>query len=157
VILIFRYNNNSTDFAQYLWSQPTIEWAMQIFTFYADKILCIINYALFILCCAAATQRGSWPPRSWGFLDLTQRLNTVGRTPLDEWSARRRDLYLTTHNTHDRQISMPPVGFKPTISAGEWPQTYGLDRAAIGTGINYALALYNFYVQRYGFSLSMRR
>jgi hypothetical protein len=24
---------------------------------------------------------------------------TVGRTPLDEWSARRRDLYLTTHNT----------------------------------------------------------
>jgi len=29
---------------------------------------------------------------------------TVGRTPLDEWSARRRDLYLTTHNTHNRQI-----------------------------------------------------
>jgi len=40
------------------------------------------------------------------------------RTPLDEWSARRRDLYLTTHDTHNRQISMPPVGFKPTISAG---------------------------------------
>ena len=32
----------------------------------------------------------------------TQRCATVGRTPLDEWSARRRDLYLTTHNTHDR-------------------------------------------------------
>ena len=46
---------------------------------------------------------------------------TVGRTPLDEWSARRRDLYLTTHDTHNRQISMPPVGFKHTISAGEWP------------------------------------
>ena len=29
----------------------------------------------------------------------TQRRTTVGRTPLDEWSARRRDLYLTTHNT----------------------------------------------------------
>jgi len=28
---------------------------------------------------------------------------------------------------------MPPVGFKPTISAGEWPQTYALDRAANGT------------------------
>jgi hypothetical protein len=27
----------------------------------------------------------------------------IGRTPLDEWSAHRRDLYLTTHNTHDRQ------------------------------------------------------
>ena len=53
------------------------------------------------------------------FLDHTQRCSTVGRTPLDEWSARRRDLYLTTHDTHNRQISMPPVGFEPTISAGE--------------------------------------
>ena len=69
------------------------------------------------------------------FLDHTQRRTTVGRTPLDEWSARRRDLYLTTHNTHKRQTSMPPVGFEPTISAGERPQTYTLDRAATGTGI----------------------
>ena len=29
---------------------------------------------------------------------------------------------------------MPPVGFEPTISAGEPPQTYALDRAATGTG-----------------------
>ena len=29
---------------------------------------------------------------------------------------------------------MPPVGFKPTISAGERPQTYTLDRAATGKG-----------------------
>jgi len=28
------------------------------------------------------------------FLDHTQRRSTVGRTTLDEWSARRRDLYL---------------------------------------------------------------
>ena len=55
------------------------------------------------------------------FLDHTQRRSTVGRTPLDEWSARLRDLYLTTHDTHNRQISMPPVGFEPTISAGERP------------------------------------
>jgi hypothetical protein len=51
------------------------------------------------------------------------------------WSVRRRDLYLTTHNTHNTQTSMPPAGFESTISAGEWPQTYALDRAAIGTGI----------------------
>ena len=68
------------------------------------------------------------------FLDHTQRRSTVGRTPLDECSARRRDLYLTTHNTHNRQTTMPPVGFEPTISAGKWPQTYALDRAATGTG-----------------------
>ena len=39
----------------------------------------------------------------------------------------------TQHN--NRPTSMPPVGFEPTISAGERPQTYALDRAATGTGI----------------------
>ena len=34
------------------------------------------------------------------FLDHTQRLTTVGRTPPEEWPACRRDLYLTTHNKH---------------------------------------------------------
>ena len=29
---------------------------------------------------------------------------------------------------------MLPVGFEPTISAGERPQTYAFDRAASGTG-----------------------
>ena len=29
---------------------------------------------------------------------------------------------------------MSPVGFEPTISAGERPQTYALDRAGTGTG-----------------------
>ena len=28
----------------------------------------------------------------------------------------------TTHDTHNRQISMPPVGFEPKISAGERPE-----------------------------------
>ena len=63
------------------------------------------------------------------FLDHTQRRITVGRTPLDESSARRRDLYLTTHDTHNRQISMPPVGFEPTISAGERPAAAHLLRS----------------------------
>jgi hypothetical protein len=55
------------------------------------------------------------------FLDHTQRRTTVGRTPLDERSARRRDLDLTTHDTHNRQISMPPMGVEPTISVSERP------------------------------------
>jgi hypothetical protein len=33
------------------------------------------------------------------FRDHTQPRATVGMTPLDEWAARRRDLYLTTHTT----------------------------------------------------------
>ena len=36
------------------------------------------------------------------FLDHTQRRTTVGGIPLVEWSARRRDLYLTTHNTRNK-------------------------------------------------------
>jgi len=68
------------------------------------------------------------------FLDHTQGHTTVGRTPPGERAARHRDLYMTIHNTHNSQTSMPPVGFKPTISTGERPQTYALDRAATGTG-----------------------
>jgi hypothetical protein len=56
------------------------------------------------------------------FLDHKQRRSTVGMTPLDEWSARRKDIYLTTHDTHNGQISITPVGFEPRISVGERPQ-----------------------------------
>jgi len=59
---------------------------------------------------------------------------TIGRTPLDEWSARNRDLYLTTHYTRKGETSMPPVGFEPTIPASKRPQTQALDRAATGIG-----------------------
>jgi hypothetical protein len=41
------------------------------------------------------------------FRDFTITHTTLGRTPLDDGPARRRDLYLTTHNTHKRQTSMP--------------------------------------------------
>jgi len=47
------------------------------------------------------------------FLDHTQRSTKVGRNPLDEWSACRRELYLTKHNTHKRQTSMPRRDSKP--------------------------------------------
>ena len=68
------------------------------------------------------------------FLHHTQRRTTVSRTPLDEWSARRRVLYLTTLNTHNRQTSMSPAGFEPTTPVSERLQTYALDRVATGTG-----------------------
>jgi hypothetical protein len=35
---------------------------------------------------------------------------------------------------------MPLVGFEPTISAGERPKTYDLDRTATGTGARSAVA-----------------
>jgi hypothetical protein len=70
----------------------------------------------------ATTSSGPETSLSLRLHDHTQRRTTFCRTPLGEWSPRRRDLYLTTHDTHNRQISMPPVGFEPTISAGERPQ-----------------------------------
>ena len=68
------------------------------------------------------------------FLDHTLRRTTVGWTPLDERSARRTDLYLTTNNTHNRQTSTPPVGFETRIPASERPQIHALDRVATGIG-----------------------
>jgi len=92
----------------------------------------IKSLIFFLWCCGTTRARAS---SFLGFLDHTQRRNTVAGTPLDEWSARRRDLYLTTHNIHNRQTSMPPAGFEPTIPAGERPQSYVLDHPAIGTAI----------------------
>jgi hypothetical protein len=40
------------------------------------------------------------------FLDHTQRLTTVDRTPLDERPARRRDPCLTKHNNHNRHACL---------------------------------------------------
>jgi hypothetical protein len=74
------------------------------------------------------------------FLDHTQRRATVGRAPLDEWSVRRRDLYLITQHSQQTNIHAPG-GFEPTISAGERPKTYALDRVAIGTGRSLLLVI----------------
>ena len=78
----------------------------------------------------------SWPrpPQVWS-IEITLRhtvIIRIGRNPLDERSARRRDLYLTTHNTHNRRASMTPAGFKPAIPASERPQTHTLHRETAG-------------------------
>ena len=98
-----------------------------------------------LFCCFFWRNSPQWARASsfMRFLDHTQRRTTVDRTPLDEWSACRRDLYLTSHNTHNRQTSMPPVGIEPTIPASERPQTYALDHAANGTGVAYWIIHWN--------------
>jgi hypothetical protein len=111
----------------------------------ANYIFICFPYCLFVCLffgCGAPTQRVSWPPHSWDILDHTQWRTTFGRTPLDEWSARHRDLYLTTHNTHNRQTSTPPADHKPTIPAGERPQTHAPDSAATGTGLVFTYTPY---------------
>jgi hypothetical protein len=88
------------------------------------------NDAIFKVLFVCFWRVGPPPSPQWGrassftrFLDHIQRRTTVGRTPLNEWPARRWDLYLTTYNTHNTQTFMTPQGFKPTIAAGEQPQT----------------------------------
>ena len=69
------------------------------------------------------------------FLDHIQRRTVVGRNPLDEWSAPHRDLYLTTHSTHNRHTKIHvPGGIEPTTSVRERPQSHTLDRVATGIG-----------------------
>ena len=52
------------------------------------------------------------PLHCWGF-EVTLLNTTIGMTPLEEWSARSTDIYLTTLNTHKRLTSMPRRDSKP--------------------------------------------
>jgi hypothetical protein len=101
-----------------------------------EKIAAVCPVFCLFIFGAAAPPSGQGPPHSWCSLDHTQWRTTLGRTPLDEWSAHHRDLYLTTHNTCKKDTSMPLVGIEPTISAGERPHTYALDHAATETCIS---------------------
>jgi len=74
-------------------------------------------------------------PHYYQGVTITLRHTTLGRTPLDECSARRRELYLTTHNIHKRQTSIPPAGFETAFPGSEWLQAHALDRAATGIGV----------------------
>jgi hypothetical protein len=74
-----------------------------------------IRYRCYI--CLFLAQRHQWARASsfTRFLDHTQRRTTVGRTPLNELSARRRDLYLTTHSTHNKHPCSGGIFFKWSI------------------------------------------
>ena len=53
------------------------------------------------------------------FINHTRWRITVGRNLLGEWSARRRDFYPITHNTHNRQTSIRPGGIR-THNLSRW-------------------------------------
>ena len=59
------------------------------------------------------------PGRPLWLSSIALRHTTVGRAPLDEWSARLRELYLTTHDAHKRQTSMLAARYKPAIPASD--------------------------------------
>jgi hypothetical protein len=113
-----------------------------------DYVYCALHYVYFHPCATPTLPRlgpsisGSTAIVGLGLLYEVSRSHsvghtTIGRTPLDEWSARRRDLYLRTHNTHKRQTDMPLAGFESAIPASERPLTHVLHCAA--TEISYVL------------------
>ena len=67
--------------------------------------------------------------------------HTHGRNSLDERSAHRRDLCLTTHSTHKGQTSVPSTGFETAIPSNEQPQTHVLVPMATGPAKHYLLIL----------------
>ena len=78
----------------------------------------------------APPPHGPGPPHSRG-ISITH--NDTPQSAGFLWTSDQL-VALTTHNTHNRHPSMPPVGFEPVITAGDLLQTYALDRTAPGTG-----------------------
>jgi hypothetical protein len=77
-----------------------------------------VEYVFFSWCHSPEWDRASSLLR---LCNHTQTHTTLGRTPLDDWSARCRDLYLKTHNSYKRQTSLSSAGFGPKIPANELP------------------------------------
>ena len=80
------------------------KWSRQCVTIRILLTLFLLIFFFFVWRCGPARGRTTSCLR---FLDHTQWPTKVGRTSLDGWSARRRDLYLTTYTTHNGQKSMP--------------------------------------------------
>ena len=84
--------------------------------------------------CILQPSSALYPPRVRGYLithnDAPQ---SVGLLWTNDQSVAKPSTWQHTTLTTDK-YPCPRVGFEPTISAGERPKTYALDRAATGTG-----------------------
>ena len=61
-----------------------------------------------------------WAASFYRFRDHTQARTTAGRTPLDEWSARCKNLYLTTHIQHSQRTTIHAPGGIRTRNPSKW-------------------------------------
>ena len=136
------------------------EWFQRLLNCYSYVYWCIFQIffvrdqntcTLFFFYHGATAPSGPGPPHYRCFT-IILRHATFGRTPLDKRSARHRDLYLTTHDTHNRQTDKHDPGgirnhnpnkreaadqlLKPR---GHWdrPRTVLLKATAISVHINF--------------------
>ena len=72
----------------------------------------------------------SGPGPNYRDFAITLRHITPCRTPLDKWSARRRNLNLSAHSTHKRHTSIPSARFEPAIPKTARPETHPLNCSA---------------------------
>jgi len=106
----------------------SVSWALKKNSFFFS----LVSFFLILTSCCMLVVGTKGYPCTWSH--SRTHTYTLGRTSLDEWSARRRDLCLTTHNTHNRQTSIPLVGLKLKIPANERVQRDALDRATTDIG-----------------------
>jgi hypothetical protein len=95
------------------------------------------------LCCQEERQQTCYRPQlqdardascSW-FVDHTQLHTTVGRIPLDEWSARRRDLYPTNKQRSQETDIHDPSGIRTRNPSKQAATDLRVDRSATAIGL----------------------
>ena len=105
----------------------------------------------FIFFCGAATQRGSWPPHAWGFLDLTH--NDTPQSVGLVWTSDQLDAETSTwqHTTLTRDrypCHQPGSNPQPQQANGPWPsQITRRHRVLIPTGL-YTKSVKVSYISR---------
>jgi hypothetical protein len=80
-----------------------------------------------------------------------RNLKTHGRTPLDQWWARSRRLYLhsTTQHRNTKTNIHASSGIRTHDPSNQEAKTYVSDRAAAGTGWNWIISLNNLTYCQY--------
>ena len=141
---------NGIDLLFTFYANINIMWKQYVgFLIYCRRYVWHIITYLFVVCFWRNSPQWAKFSLFTRFLDHTQRRTAVGRTPLDEWSTRRRDLYHTSHNTHNRQTTKLPLGLEPTISASKHPKNQALHRAESEIGIITHLYIWYIYIYIY--------
>jgi len=98
---------------------------------------------LFCFSFSSTASHRAEPPHLRGFyITHNDAPQSVGLLLTSDQPVAESSIWQHTTVTADR-FPCPPVGFEPTISEGEWPQTYFLHRATTGTSIQMSLPVIN--------------
>jgi hypothetical protein len=82
-----------------------------------------------------------------------QRRITVGRTIMDEWSARRRDSYLTICENHKRQTSMPRRDSNPQSQQASGCKAKPQTARPLGLSSKYLFSLKLYHRSQWSYGL----